>query len=228
MNFLSYNQAIADPLDTYWQTAFTEGALELGVPERASTLNKKIGSIIELQALEIPRETTHTYVGWDEGKVVEAKDPPLYSTAFASCVAVLARAIPDGDDQPSHLAMHHVFLKPQNLSATLKTLAEKVEKGKIEIFISAGLSDFIYLYHEIPKMIAQCQEQYPNHQFEIKDNTFGIADLGVAKKLINGQYYQEQCSVIYAGFDRQHRPYEVVHISNNHADPHEQLLWAAK
>lgn len=211
----------------HWLTAFTQEALDLGAKERALFLKRKLGNVIDLNDIKIPNKTTHTYVSWDNGKISEVgKELLVYSTEFGSCLAVLARATKEGSSQPSHIALHHVDQEPSRLCKTLEKLAKQIEKGTLEIFISAGMQLSKTQYEDTCDYIEECEEKYKNIRFKIVEDTFRICDLGQPNKVVDGICYPETCGLSYAGFDELLRPFQIVDITRNHnTGSVEKVIW---
>lgn len=203
---------------THWLTAFTVEALELGVKERALSLHKKLGDVIDIKEITIPNQTTHQFVGWDGGRVSEVdKDLPLFSSEFGSCIAILARAFEDHSKKPSFTALHHVFMQPLSFNQTLKKLQEKISAGTIEIFISGGIQIESGEYlREIYSVIDKRRKKNKEITVEVCDDTFGIGDLGQPHKVVKEMCYAECVGVFHAGFNAQHAPFQVIDMTNNH------------
>lgn len=218
---------IASQQAQHWLTAFTQEALDLGAKERAMSLKKKLGNVIDIKNIKIPNKNTHSYVSWDNGKISEVgKDLPPYSSEFGSCIPVLARGIKEGFSQPSHVSLHHVDQEPDRFCKTLENLAKKIEKGTLEIFISGGLGASKRQYENTCDYIEECEEKYKNIKFKIVEDTFRICDLGQPNKVVQGICYPESCGLSYAGFDELQRPFQIVDISrHHHTDSVEKVIW---
>lgn len=198
-------------------TAFTQEAVDLGIKERALSLGKKLGTVVDISTIKIPNNATHTYVGWDGSRVVDTEeDLPPYSEEFGSCIAVLAKGFKDQLNKPSYLALHHVFLYPERFNNTLKNLVGKVKNGTIEIFISGGKHSVRDHLQQIKQIIRLFTKNFPDVQFKTVDKTFGIADLGQLNKIVREICYPETCGLAYVGFDDQYRPFQVVNSTCNH------------
>lgn len=213
----------------HWLTAFTQEALDFGVRERMIFLNKKLENVIDLKEIKIPNDKTYTYVGWDEGRISDVeKELLLYSTEFTSCIAVLARAFKKNSDKASHIALHHVFLKPKNFSETLSMLERVIKAGTIEFFISSGLKSTENNKEEIYIIINEFSKKYINIEFKIIEDIFGICDLGEPNKVIEGIPYPETCGLDYAGFDELQRPFQVIGVTCDRGGdkgPIEEIIW---
>jgi hypothetical protein len=87
---------ISSTLNDHWTIALTENAIQVKADKRMSKLNKRAPNI-NLTSLSLPNELRngddgYQYVGWDQGKVVQATDKRPYSTQFGPCLAILGRA----------------------------------------------------------------------------------------------------------------------------------------
>lgn len=110
-----------------WSTGLSVSALRWGTLEYI----KYPIRTIPVKEGQFPSEQ-ETYVGWDQGKVVEvSKESLLYSEQFGPCLAVLARGYKDGSDEPNYLALHHVFYDTSRLLDTLNDLVQRVGRGTV-------------------------------------------------------------------------------------------------
>lgn len=204
-----------EPKLSTWSTGFTEKALLAG-------LEKKIPDYYNIKKIpliegQFPVEGSETYVGWDQGKVVNlASEKPLYSTEFGPCVAVLARGYKDNSKFPSHLALHHIFTTPSKLTDTLRELIKQIGAGKVEVFISGGQKMSQSYHEEIQNIIKKSATK--NCQIAIVDNTFRIADLGTVYKCSN-KCYPMNPGIPYVGFTSKHQnPVQIIGVSDSHKD----------
>lgn len=215
---------IAEKKKTQWLTAFTQEAIFFKVQERAISLGKQLGEVIDISKITIP-EHNSSFVGWDKGKVSQVgTELPLYTTELGPCIAILARAFQE-TDQVSHTAVHHVFMAPDKFSDTLKNLVEKTVKGTIEIFISGGNSDSREDCNKIISIIKQFQQRYLDIQFIIAENLFGLCELGVPYKVNSSGYYPESCGLKYTGFNDEHLPCQVIDVSKNRDCEADKVIW---
>ncbi len=198
---------------TTWSTGFTKGALFIGCPDKIPYTTQ----IVPIEEELYPDRNKETYVGWDQGKVVDLSlEKPLFSTEFGSCVAVLARGYREDSNLPTHLALHHVFSSPTKLTGTLNKLVDQVGSGKIEIFISGGMKETKEFRKQIRKIIENSQTE--NCRIEVLDDTFGIADLGTAYKRAD-QYYPVTTGILYAGFTSEYQnPLQIIKTNDQYSD----------
>lgn len=175
----------AQPLHSRWSTALmlgSEGLLSLDGLEflraRVTHIEKNPYDAYKGRANDFFKD--FNVVWWDEGKVSSVEEKPLISGGFGPCIAVLGRATKKGENLISYTALHHVFVKPNKVKHTLKTLIQKIRgSGTIELFISGGYADMSSDYlKDIKKVIQNTKAKNPNIKLVIKDNTFGIADSG--------------------------------------------------
>lgn len=213
-----------------WKTAFTLEALQYGIKERALALDKEIGEVIDISQVTIPNNETHIPVGWDSFRISEVgKDRPPYSKEFGPCIAILARAFVKNSTTPSYLAVHHVFMQPHHFENTLKALEEKMTRGTIQIFITAGMQKESGPDRStLIDIIDERRMQNPEIDIELSDDTFGIADLGSMHKVVKGMCYQETCGVGYVGFNEQFAPFQIVSLTAKHnfdLNSIDRILW---
>jgi hypothetical protein len=209
-------------INQQWLTAFDEEALCLKVKDRAEQLQKNLGKVVgikEIKATRIIDKSDSNYVSWDHGKVVEVRDGMSlpFSTEFGCCIAVLARAFKEKTPQPSYVALHHVWECPNEFEGTLQTLVDATKKGTIQFFISGGMQFTKNRLERIEKIINKFVQRYPDINFEIEDNTFGIADLGNPYKItLEGMAYPTVCSLCYVGFDERQHPFQIINLVDDH------------
>ncbi len=199
----------------HWITTFTQDALAFKTEERMAAMGKKITEAVPIENITIPSFQTHTMVGWDAGKVVDVtQQPPLYTKEIGPCIGVLARLF-EGETV-THTALHHIFCNPEELKNTLKTLIEKTKEGTIEFFITGGDASSIGNYNKVIKIIEKLREEHLNVNMIIQEDLFRVADLGKPCKLTQEKMlYRESCGLQFAGFDEQHRPYQIVDVSSD-------------
>lgn len=196
-----------------WSTGFAQKALW-------AECSKRIPydlTTIPVREEIYPSEDQETYVGWDQGKVVDlALEKPLYSTEFGPCIAVLARGYRKNSDLPTHLALHHVFMNPSKLTDTLHQLAEEMGTGKIEIFISGGMKMTEGNREAIYKIIQESQTK--SSPIKVLDDTFGIADLGTAYKC-SDQCYPMTTGIAYTGFTTVYQnPLQIIKVEDRYRE----------
>lgn len=199
----------------HWLTAFAQEALAVDIRERMEILNKQFGDVINMSEIVIDEGNTHTYVGWDDYKISEVgKDRPLYTKEVAVCLAVLSRAFKEGSDKPSHTALNHVMMSPETFTETLTELVERVGKGTVQVFISGGEECSQGNLTTILGIIDIFNRNYPDVEFTVIENTFGICDLGKSYITDGKQRYRGDCALSYVGFDVSHRPWQIVDIKH--------------
>lgn len=150
----------------------------------------------------LPTYDSHTYVGWDQGKVASIDENPLFSKEFGSCIALLGRGIKEGENRVSHTSLNHVFVTPKSIEPTLLMLIEKVKSGIIELFITGGLEQTKNNKSQMEKIIHDLGKINPNVELMIKDDTFKIADSEMGIYQIAG--------IKYVAFDRNGNPYQII------------------
>lgn len=196
-----------------WSTGFSATALRYAADRRISYDVYRI----HVEDGKFPSDQ-ETYVGWDQGKVVElATEKPLYSKEFGSCVAVLARGYKGHSELPTHLALHHVFSSPALLTKTLSDLVNRVSVGTVEIFISGGIDltqDFRKKIYDIIK-----KAQTADCKIAVLDDTFGIADLGTAYKCTERSCFPMSPGISYTGFvSPEQNPVQIISLRDEHKD----------
>lgn len=213
---------------TTWSTGFTKGALLIGCPDKIP--HNYNTEIVPIEERQYPDKEKETYVGWDQGKVVDLSlEKSLYSKEFGTCVAVLARGYRENSDVPTHLALHHVFTSPAKLTETLNKLVDQVGSGPIEIFISGGMEETRPFREQIHKIIEDSQTE--NCPIKVLDDTFGIADLGTAYICTkSGLSYPVTTGILYAGFTSEHQnPLQIIKANDQGLDiPHseiDKIMW---
>jgi hypothetical protein len=192
-----------------WSTGLSVPALRWGTLEYI----KYPIRTIPVKEGQFPSEQ-ETYVGWDQGKVVEvSKENLLYSEQFGPCLAVLARGYKDGSDEPNYLALHHVFFDTSRLLDTLNDLVQRVGRGTVEVFISGGMEMSERSYREVHDIIKKSATK--ECSTNVVDDTFRIADLGTVYKCTD-RCYDMSNGIDYVGFDSSphHNPIQVIGITD--------------
>ena len=99
---------------------------------------RESGKLLNIEANKIPiDEQSALKVGWDKHAVIPV-GKGLITYEVGMCVVVLARATPKDEKNPSHLAMRHAWRESFYVYIMLECLAEIIQKGTIEIFITGG------------------------------------------------------------------------------------------
>lgn len=202
-------------LKNKWSTAYTELAYKW-IWMKAEQLGKRLPDI---KVSEIPAiQKGDLRVGWDEANIIKAgKGTHLFSREFGPCIAILMRTFQSNDIQPSFLSLNHVFLKPIHFAITLKQLVKKIEMvGRIEIFISGGNASSKKDYIFICNIIKKFKDTYPDVVFEVKDDTFGIAEMENIEFKVANNTGDKSLLVVgvsginCVGIDKEDNPYQLL------------------
>lgn len=196
-----------------WSTGFSATALRYAADQRISYPIYTI----PVEEGKLPSDQ-ETYVGWDQGKVVElATEKPLYSKEFGPCVAVLARGYKGNSKLPTHLALHHVFRNTELLAKTLSDLVNRVSVGTVEIFISGGMDETQNSRKEIYDIIKEAKTA--DCKIAVLDDTFGIADLGTPYKCTERSCFPMSPGISYTGFvSPEQNPVQIISLRDEHKD----------
>ena len=177
-------------------------------------------------------------VGWDDGRIVEVKpgrQSGLYSIHFGPCIAVFVRGLtPEGI--VCALALHHVYRKPKDLEDTLKKLVAKTPAGgKVEIFLSGGHHASMNNQNDVLTLLKDFSEKHASLSFGIVENHMNICQkvtdawhqcyerpLSIATQkedilshynlLVGLENGTPSSLILFAGFDREHRPLQVLDV----------------
>lgn len=203
-----------------WITIFTKEALDLQVKNRMQACGKSIGEEVSIQHITIPDDSSYQVVAWDQGIISEVgQDLPLYTRHIGPCIAILARAFQENSEQVTHTALHHLFMLPERFGDTLKALCEKVQKGRVEIFVTGGLMQMATSRANRFKVIVLIEKfisEYPAIQFVHCQNLFGLCDIGKPYKQTTTMLCPESVGLEYVGFDPQHNPCQIVGVTHDH------------
>lgn len=212
-----------------WQIAYDTKFLKLGFQERAKQLNKDLVNR-KIEQIRIPNKQTDNYSHWDEWKIVKVGQPPLFSTYFGPCIAVLMRAYKKRHSHFSYLSLNHIFARSDYFATTLVEIVKKIKKqGKVEIFITGGYKKNSQpQFDQIINYIENTKKMTPFVKIVVQDNTFAIADLGTFQLIVNGKPYHGLCGLKYVGFDTEGQPYQVIQQGSSfrgNVDSIENIIW---
>lgn len=201
-------------LKNHWTFAFEKETIEYKVDQ---FFRQNIKDIHEVSIKEISLPSSEAiedfeYVSWNQSIVVPAEQRIRpYSSEFSSCIALLARGYPEGNDQPSQLGLAHIWDIEHLKSCVgiLNEIQQEIADGKVEVFISGGYSQSRNLHDGLLDEI--CDFIFESTcEVEIVDDQFEIANLGWIELVTEKDICHKGTSGLsFAGFDKENNPFAV-------------------